>query len=269
MNNEAAQREVRTVDLNRMSLLVFFWGLVIIVLLVVFDYIFNYLNVLEDMGFRRIWNVARENSIPTWFSSMLAHLLGITVLAVAAVQRHSISIFKTVAWVLIGLFFLWIGIDDFAEIHEKLGGVLVRMADDGNNSGLTGVLLQNPSFSWHTFIAPVFALFGVAILLFLWVEFYRLRLLHYVILGFGCWFVAQGLDFIEGLDNADELYRWFQDTLDMVDGYGISHTFKVIEETLEMVGTLLLLTGFMQYLAYVSNGLQFRLQSRVAQVGSE
>ncbi len=261
MSEEFIAGQPAVINLFRVTRIVIITSLVFIFLLVVCDYVFNYLDVLEDRSFRRIWNVARENSIPTWFSSMLAHLLAVTVFAIAAVQRKIIPAWKTAAWVLIGLFFLWIGIDDFAEIHEKLGGVLVRLAERGENTAATELLLQNPSYSWHTFIAPVFAVSGLFILGFIWMTFWRQRLLHFIILGFGCWAVAQGLDFIEGLDNVDELYYWFQDTLDIEDEYGVSHTFKVIEETLEMLGTTLLWAGFLYYLAHVSDGLQFRLEN--------
>lgn len=37
--------------------------------LVVGDYVFNFLDVAGDIRIRRIFNVAREESIPTWFSS--------------------------------------------------------------------------------------------------------------------------------------------------------------------------------------------------------
>ncbi|MEE4216854.1 MAG: hypothetical protein V2I48_04545 [Xanthomonadales bacterium] len=261
MYQEQFAGKTSVIDLFRVTRIIIISCLVFIFLLVVCDYVFNYLDVLEDLSFRRIWNVARENSIPTWFSSMLAHLLAVTVFAIAAVQRKIIPAWKTAAWVLIGLFFLWIGIDDFAEIHEKLGGVLVRMAQQGENTAATEFLLQNPSFSWHTFIAPVFALCGLFILGFLWMTFWRQHLLHFLIMGFGCWAVAQGLDFLEGLDNIVDLYAWVQDTLSVEDEYAISHSFKAVEETLEMLGTALLWAGFLYYLAHVSDGLEFRLEN--------
>jgi hypothetical protein len=229
--------------------------------LVAFDYLFNYMDVLDDRQFRRIWNIARENSIPTWFSSIQAQLLGLTVLFIAAVQKRHISAFKTWGWILIGLFFLFIGIDDFAEIHEKLGGVLERMAaTDGDDEGaIIGTLMKNPSFSWHTFIAPVFALCGLAIALFLWMEFWKLNLFRYLFLGFGCWIVAQSLDFVEGLDDIETYYKSVQDYFSIERAYLVSHTFKVVEEYLEMLGTTLLWVGFLSYFAHVADGLKFEL----------
>ena len=95
---------------------------------------------------------------------------------------------------------------------------------------------------------------------FLWLEFWRLRLIHYLILGFGCWGVAQGIDFVEGLDNVDALYDWVKDKAGIDRMYGVTHSFKLVEEVLEMLGTTLLWVGFLYYLAYATNGMEFRLR---------
>lgn len=262
MTNDIIPGKDHTVDMDRLIRAIFIGSLVIIVFLIIADYVFNYVDVLDEQSFRRIWNIARERSLPTWFSSIQAQLLGVTVMLIAWVQAGEISRVKTIIWLLIGLFFLWIGIDDFAEIHEKLGGVLERLAARGENSAVTEIMLQNPSFSWHTFIAPFFALCGLGILLFLWLSFWRLRLVHFLILGFGCWAVAQGLDFIEGLDDVDIFYDEAKNMLGIQRKYGVTHLFKVVEEVLEMLGTTLLWVGFLHYFAHVSNGHSFTLKAK-------
>lgn len=229
--------------------------------LVIGDYLFNYENIFEDISIRRIWNVARESSLPTWFSSFQALLLGVTVFLIAAVEAPRISRLKMWGWILVGMFFVWIGIDDFAEIHERLGAAIERNVEKQSDEqdGVVGFLLQNPSFSWHSFISPIFAMTGLFILAFLWTTFWRLNLTRYLILGFGCWAVAQGIDFTEGLDDIDDYYKSIQDSLDIERKYGISHTSKVIEEVLEMFGTTLLWVGFLHYFATVADGLQLRI----------
>lgn len=262
MSIQPQAHTIHTVNMQRLIRIIFISCLAIILLLIVCDYVFNYLDVLDERGIRRIWNIAREQSLPTWFSSIQAQLLGVTVFLIAITQSPVVSRLHTMIWVLIGLFFLWIGIDDFAEIHEKLGGALERLASDGEKGVITEVLMQNPSYSWHTFIAPFFAVCGLGILGFLWMAFWRLKLVRYLILGFGCWGVAQSLDFIEGLDTAELFYSWFQQTLSIESYYGATHFFKVVEEVLEMLGTTLLWIGFLSYFAHVSNGMQFRLSLR-------
>jgi len=232
------------------------------VLLIIFDYVFNYLDVLDDIGFRRIWNIARENSIPTWFSATQAQLLGVTVFLIAVVQKDILSRSKFWAWILIGFFFLFIGIDDSAAIHEKLGGALERMATKGSEEQgpLLSFFLNNPSFSWHTFIAPVFAVCGLMIALFLWLAFWRLNLVRYLVVGFGCWIVAQSIDFLEGLKDIDVVYASVQEYYAIEDIYLVTHTFKVVEEVLEMLGTTLLWVGFLYYFAAVSDGIKIKLE---------
>ena len=131
--------------------------------------------------------------------------------------------------------------------------------DSEQQGGVVGFLLQNPSFSWHTFIAPIFALCGLGIAVFLWMAFWQLNLIRYLVLGFGCWIVSQGLDFIEGLGKIDDFYKSIQDLLSIERYYLVTHTFKVVEEVLEMLGTTLLWVGFLHYFAVVSNGLKFQL----------
>ncbi|MCK5876198.1 MAG: hypothetical protein KAG43_01080 [Candidatus Marithrix sp.] len=260
---EQQQENIRVINMQQWIKVIFISCILAQIFLIICDYIFNYEDIFDEKSIRRIWNIARENSIPTWFSSMQAQALGITVFLIAAVQSRYISWLKLSIWILIGMFFLWIGIDDMAEIHEKLGGALRRMAtkDDAEWTGTIGLLLKNPSFAWHTFIAPFFALCGLLIAVFLWTAFWKLDLTRYLVLGFSCWIVAQGIDFIEGLDNIDEFYILIKDTLDIKYKYGVSHTFKVVEEELEMLGTTLLWVGFLYYFAHISNGLQIHLKS--------
>jgi hypothetical protein len=108
----------------------------------------------------------------------------------------------------------------------------------------------------------LFILCGLAITAFLWSAFWHRRLLHWLILGFGCWVIAQSLDFIEGLENAEELYGSIKDALDIERMYGVTHTFKLAEEVLEMVCTTLLWVGFLHYLAQVADGVQLHLSFR-------
>lgn len=249
------------IDMQQWIKVIFIACFAIEIILVIGDYLFNYEDIFEKKSIRRIWNIAREKSLPTWFSSIQTQLVGVTVILIAAVEAPHISRLRMYGWILVGIFFLWIGIDDFLEIHEKLGGALERMVADesGNQDGIAGFLLKNPSFSWHTFIAPAFALIGLAILAFLWKAFWRLSLTRYLILGYGCWAIAQGIDFIEGLEGIDHYYTSIQEGLDIERKYGVTHSLKVIEEVLEMFGTTLLWVGFLLYFGITSNGLQIRI----------
>ncbi len=235
--------------------------------LILCDYLFNYLNIFDSKNIQRIWDIAREKSFPTWFSSIQAHALALTVFLIAAVQWQRSSRFARTMWVLIGLFFLWIGIDDFAEIHERLGTALEDMAEkySGKGASLLSFFLKNPSYDWHTFMVPVFALFGVGITVFLWTRFRRFNLFRYLFFGFACWVISQGLDYIEGLyvediPQIESFYMKVKRMLAIKQEYGVTHLFKVVEEVLEMFGTTLLWIGFLKYFAEVAHGLTFHLR---------
>ncbi len=260
-----SENEMRTIDMQHWIKVIFITCITIQILLVIADYVFNYKDIFDERNIRRIWNIAREMSIPTWFSSIQTQLLGVTALLIAFVEGPSISRLKTCVWILAGLFFLWIGIDDYAELHERLGTVLKHIASENNVKlgGVLGILLKNPSFSWHAFIAPIFAFWGLVIFTFLWTSFRRFNLTPYLVLGLGCWVVSQGIDFTEGLDNIDHFYRRIQEAFSIERRYGVRHTSKVVEEVLEMFGTTLLWIGFLHYLANVADGLQIRLVKKI------
>jgi len=262
------EENIRTVNMQQWIKIIFISCILAQIFILICDYVFNYEDIFEDKSIRRIWNIARENSIPTWFAAMQAQALGITVFLIALILSPSISKLKLWAWILIGMFFLWIGIDDMAEIHEKLGGAIERMVSKNGEEewgGLIGFLLKNPSFAWHTFIAPFFAVCGLLIAIFLWTAFWQHNLTRYLVLGFGCWIIAQGIDFTEGLENIDDFYLYLKDSLGIEEKYGVSHTFKVIEEELEMLGTTLLWVGFLHYFANIANGVQIKLVQNITQ----
>ena len=194
---------------------------------------------------------------------MQTQALSITVLFTGIVQHGRISHVKMVIWILIGLFFFWIGIDDFAEIHERLGSVLERLAEkhDGEDIFFIRLLLKNPSYNWHTFMTPIFALCGLGITVFLWRAFRQTKLFFYLFLGFGCWAVAQAIDYMEGLDQTESVYRVIQEAFAIKREYGVTHTFKVVEEVLEMFGTTLLWIGFLRYFAKITDGFQIQLKN--------
>ena len=259
----SVENEIHIIDMQRWIRIVFILCVTAQVFLIICDYIFNYLDLFNDLDMRRIWNLAREKSIPTWFSAMQTQALGMTVFFTGIVQFRRISHLKTMIWILIGMFFFWIGVDDFAEIHERLGSVLERLVENrvGENIPFIGLFLKNPSYNWHTFMTPLFALCGLGITVFLWTAFRQTKLFSYLFLGFGCWVVAQAIDYMEGLDQIESLYKGIQETLAIKRKYGVTHTFKVVEEVLEMFGTTLLWIGFLRYFAMVADGFQIQLKN--------
>ena len=215
------------------------------IILVIFDLVFNYLDVLDELYIRRIWNVAREQSIPTWFASTQTQLLGVTVLVCGFVQQKQIPSWQFFSWLFFGLFFLWVGIDDAAEIHEKLGTAI----DNKFGQNIESDALITQSYSWQLYIAPIFSIIGLFLVAFFGKLFYEQGLFWYLFFGLGCWVVSQMLDFTEGLEQIETVYADIGTMINASDDYLVPHTSKLIEEYLEMLGTTLLWVGYLKYLA--------------------
>lgn len=229
-------------------------------LLVLLDYVINYLHGVDDDSIRKIFNVAREESIPTWFATLQAAGVGLVLFLIYRVHRRSGERRRSRAgWLVLSGFFVFISMDDAAVIHERVGSAMGRFLEEGNPEDVPAWLKplgELPSYNWQTYVMPLFAAVGVFLLVFVWKRMGRYDLRRYMILGLSVFVLAIGLDFLEGMDG---LYDGWADRL-KVREYTVSHYFKVTEETLEMVGTTLFLVGFLKYLARVSDGLRIEVR---------
>jgi hypothetical protein len=234
-------------DLRARQLL---WACVaFIAMLVVFDLIFNWADVSGDRSIRRIFNLAREESLPTWFASTQAMMVGIAAWATWWVRRNRLPTRKSEAGFLaVGAFFIYVGIDDAAKIHERVGSAVERVVED--TPSLVWIVEAFPSFGWQLFVAPVLALGLLASLVFIGMRGPKLGVWPFVgatLLAFG---ISQGLDFLEGIDGLFEQLA----ERNGLDEYTVSHSFKVVEETLEMLGTTAALAAVLRLLVDASGG---------------
>ncbi len=244
---------IYTIDINLVAKRVLVVCLVIEGTLVLADIIFNYLDVFNELNIRRIWNIARELSIPTWFASTQTQLMGLTAIIIGLLQKNATSRLPYFSWLVAGSFFIWIGIDDAMEIHEKLGSAIDNLIY-GDTEG------NSLSYSWHSYIAPFYVVFGIYLTYHFWRVMHPHSLFRYVFTGFSCWIVSQGIDFIEGMDDAELIYSCIEEALLIEETYLIPHTLKVVEETIEMVGTTFLWVGFLYYLGVVINNSALRFE---------
>jgi hypothetical protein len=184
------------------------------------DLVFNYLDVLGHISIRRIFNVAREQSLPTWFASLQAGLVAVTAWVLWRLERAR-------GWLLVAIFFLYISIDDASEVHERVSTAL------SERFPTLPFLADYPSFSWHLLIAPILAACLLAVGVYLWMRIPTGRTRLLVVAGLAAFGVSQSLDVLEGIDGLFE--GWAQD-LGVAD-YTVGHGFRSVEELLEMLGT--------------------------------
>ena len=191
-----------------------------------------YFDLSPSTIMARSFDITREESLCTWFSSAQALLAGLVAAAIGVHSRKHDSTFVMLGWTIVALFFIYVSLDDTAKLHERLGTTLRVKSEQ-----ITDVPLSDwfPSWGWQLFIAPVFMAMGVFILFFLWrVVAVGLRL--WVLVALGLLGFAVALDFIEGLE------------LEALSSYSSTHLTQLLEEVVEMLGTTTFLFIFLSTL---------------------
>ena len=208
------------IDAAKTARRILFTVLWIQVAVMVGNLVFNYFDIANHISIRRIFNVAREESLPTWFASLQALLVSVTAWALWRLE-------ETRGWLLVSLFFLYVSIDDAAEVHERVATAL----SDAFPS--LPFLADYPSFSWHLLVAPILGAGLLAVAIYQWrrIPTPRTRLL--LVAGLAAFAVSQSFDVLEGIDG---LFEGWADDLGVAD-YTVSHGFRATEEWLEMLGT--------------------------------
>lgn len=216
------------------------------VLLVALDLLFNVLDLAGDRSVRRIFNIAREQSLPTWFASTQAVLVGAVALSAAWLAEGRR---RRWGWTAVGLFFIYVGADDAAEIHERVGSALGRATAEGGSTWRDSF----PSFAWQLFIAPLLAVGLLFSVLFSWLQSRAGSSRVWIVVAVACFGLSQGLDFLEGIDSLESTYESLAEEFD-VRVYVVTHTLKLIEEYLEMVGTTGFLAAFLAIVTELAEG---------------
>lgn len=187
------------------------------------DIVLNYLDVFDHISIRRIFNIAREESFPTWFASTQALAVSLTAAGLWRMTRRR-------GWAWVSAFFLYVSIDDAAEVHERVSTAL------SDTFPTLPLLSDYPSFSWHLLIAPILAAGLLAVAAFMWRVDPSRRTKALVVAGLAAFAVSQGIDVLEGVDG---LFEGWASDLGVAD-YTVGHGFRTVEEMLEMLGTLAL-----------------------------
>jgi len=225
------------IDATRAVRVLVAWLIGVQVVLAGIDFLFAYLDVIPLEAVQHLANLAREDGVGTFFSSMQAFAVAVVLVAIGFTERAA---GRTVAgWWLIAAFFAYIAIDDAVEVHERLGSAVKRVT-------ASPMFDAFPTYAWQLVFGPLFGGMGLFIVFFLWRRLSDPRLRYGIGLALACFVVAVGFDFIEGMEGAFEAMA---EALG-VRNYTVSHGFKVTEELLEMLGTTLFLVTFTGQLAF-------------------
>jgi len=216
---------------------VFFALLSLELLLVVFDITINYNAWISAAPMRRLFNIAREDSLAAWLSSVQTFFVGFVLLAIHwTAKARGATRFECYGWALLSAFFFYLALDDGSGLHERVGSAFRSQANE----------VGFPTYAWHMIYGPLFAGAGLFMVAFLSVNLNNKSLRIWFLAALSCYVTAEVLDFIEGLEGLISYESLAQAT--GLSTILVSHTGRVIEEFLEIFGTTLFLVTFMKHL---------------------
>ncbi|BCR05563.1 hypothetical protein DESUT3_26320 [Desulfuromonas versatilis] len=235
--------------------------LTIELLLLLADALINWGRLIDIGPIRRLFNIAREDGLASWFMASQTLLAGLTLwLVVLVVRARGESRGRVWGWAFLALFFTGMAVDDGALIHERVGSAFkaVVLPGEGDQAALTwgGRLLEIfPSYPWQLLFLPLLAAAGLFLLVFLWRQLSRKGARSALLLALGCLALAVGLDFVEGMSEAHpwNLHAWMTEQ----GGFSpaaVRHFSKAIEEFLEMLGISVFWALFADQLMRLARG---------------
>jgi hypothetical protein len=224
----------RTIDRERAVWKLFAFLVAGALLFAIMDYVGNRSGWVGASSLRRLFNVGREDSLHN-FTAAVQELAVAGVALVAYLHaRRTETRWVRFEWGVTFAIFAWIGFDDGALIHERVGSAV----SDG--------VAFFPSYAWQVIFVPVFTV-GLAVAFHVLARTRKAPWTRTLFLcGFSCYVIATGFDYVEGRDGA---FDTVASTLDVAWGT-VSHYSRVIEEFFEDLGASLFLVTLLRHLLY-------------------
>ncbi len=222
------------------------------------DILLNHYRVVKIGAVRRFFNITREDGIANFYSSLLLVANGVTLLLVYWFNKVA-RIPKAVnyGWLLLALFFAFMGFDDATKFHERVGTtakiifssesrsvIADTTSDVSDETDDQSVFERFEGYSWQIVFGPFFAAMGFFILIFLWrnLTHTHSRILFISALAF--YVMAVGFDYVEGFGT--EPYDGIADFIN-INSKQVVHLAKAIEETFENFGHTFFLVCFLNH----------------------
>lgn len=193
-----------------------------------------YLGHNHLFGLAPLFDFFGESNLPTWFSSSTLLLCSLLLATIALGKKRERDRFSA-HWTALSVIFLYLSIDEAAEIHEKIGMLLQRIVGD----------------KW--LLHPTWVVFGAVFVLIFALSY--MRFVIHLPPGIRRLFLLAGAIYVTGalLLEAFEGYylmRW-----------GFDFKFEVFvffEELLEMSGIVLFIHGLFSYMSIHRDELRLR-----------
>lgn len=94
-------------------------AIALIVLHVGFQAMIHFGDFSSWNGLGQRFNMGRETTVPTWYSQALFLIAAIIIFVIGALKRQQKAEFST-HWLVLGVIFVYLSIDDGASLHELL-----------------------------------------------------------------------------------------------------------------------------------------------------
>ena len=195
----------------------------------------NHTNSIISKQFVRLF-ILDELSIPTWYSSTLL-LISSLLLGVIAYLKKAANGDYVFHWTLLALIFLFMSIDDSAELHERLNFFQIYIG---------GIKLK---YSWILFGAVFVFIVFLLYFRFIFKLPSKIRNL----------FILSGILFVLGAIGL-ELIGWTHKAL-FFQGKYLWIIISTLEESLEMLGTVIFIYALLKYIELHSNNLTIQIQN--------
>lgn len=246
---------------SRIILILITFFVLIEINLVLLDFVFNHLKLIDFKPIRQLFNMELEGSLANWVSSIVYLSVGISLWLVTFQSKYILKQkFKSIIWSLIALFFTYLSVDDGASIHERVGTTLKLFYDkyewNPKHKLLHYVINEFPSYYWQVIFIPILAISSIFILLFLWKELKSFKIFLFVGFAFFIMAFAQALDYLEGIRYT---YPLIENNFNF-NPKTIRHYSKVFEEFLEMFGMTILMSVFTNHFLSGISSLQLTLK---------
>lgn len=185
----------------------------------------------------RLFHVAQEGNITTWFSSILL-LISAVLLALIAKARKSNEDTYVLHWALLAIVFLYMSIDEAARIHE------LTIEPLRNALNVSGIFY----YAWVIIAIPAILFVGIFYLRFL-LNLPRSTRLLFLLAGAIFIFGGLGLELIGGYVVSQDL-----------DGYSsVAPIVYTIEEFMENLGVAIFIAALILYMKQFSSNGRFLL----------
>ena len=273
-----------TIDTPKLARNVLIFCIAAELLFVALDYHITYGGLVDYGPIRRLFNITREDGMPSWFGVTQTFLVGLTLWFIyIAVKRRGGPRWKSTGWLVLAAFFTYMAVDDGSALHERLGSMYKDM-----KGGDEAILAVFPSYTWQYIMLPFFATLGLFTLVFLWSQLRSASSRCLLAAALGCLVLAVTMDFVEGLDRNHRwnVYTWLSAGFDqetwMMERYPnkleawsqtrfgksaydtLRHFSKSIEETLEMLANSIFWYLFLRHLSVAVGDLRVRFGPRLS-----